>query len=340
MRVALDAMGGDSAPMSTVGGAVRALKEYPEVEIVLVGDRKRIETELENYRDVGDRLSIVHTSQTVGMNESPVEALRQKPDSSIKKCVELVVRGEADAVISAGNTGASVVASTLAMKLLPGVRRPGIAVTFPVPNERGMCTVIDVGANIKCRPIHLLQYGIMASVYNKLVHKVREPVVGLLNVGEEDEKGNDLVRDSHALLSRSLVNFMGNVEGRDIYTGVCDVVVCDGFVGNVILKVTEGLVQALLVVFRREAEKHILTKFGMRLCKKAVDELRQENDFAEYGGAPLLGVNGISIICHGRSDARAMKNAIGAAVMFGRYQVNERIKEEIAAQLAVPSQAG
>jgi len=332
MRIALDAMGGDSAPASTVRGAVMAAKKFPEVEIVLVGERDRIEAELEQHSGYDGHISVVHAPEVVGMNELPVEGLRSKPNSSIRRGVALVAEGEADAIVSAGNTGAAVVAATLALRLIEGVRRPGIAVTFRTPNEKGLCTVIDVGANIKCRPIHLLQYSTMATVYNRLVHKVREPVVGLLNIGEENEKGNELVKETHALLTRSTVNFLGNVEGRDIYDGGCDVVVCEGFVGNVILKVTEGLSQTLLMLFKREANKRLLTRLGIRFCRGAIDRLRQENDFAEYGGAPLLGVDGILIVCHGRSDAKAIKNAIGAAVMFGKYQVNDRIKESIQAQ--------
>lgn len=324
MRIALDAMGGDSAPTINVEGAFRAVERYPDVEILLVGDEARLQAEARPFGS-HPRITIYHASQVVAMHEAPVEALRRKPDASIRRCVQLLAEGKAQAVVSAGNTGAFVAAATMALRPLKGVRRPGIAVTFPIPYGKGICTVIDVGANIKCKPIHLLQYSIMGSVYNRYIHGIQEPVVGLLNIGEEDAKGTDLVKETHALLSKSPIRFKGNVEGRDILRGECDVVVCDGFVGNVILKLSEGIWDAILRSLYTEGMRHWRTKLGMLLCKPMIESLKKKNDFTEYGGAPLLGVDGICIVCHGSSDAKAIHNAIGAAIRFAQYQVNEHI---------------
>ena len=331
MRVALDAMGGDSAPASTVRGASMAAQIITDLEVVLVGQGDRIKEELDRLggSDNG-QLSIHEASEIIGMDELPVEALRHKTDSSLSRCVELVKNGEADAVVSAGNTGAFVAAALFALKPLERVKRPGIAITFRVPNAKGLCTVIDVGANIKCRPSHLLQYSVMASVYNCLIHGVREPAVGLLSIGEEDEKGNELVKEARALLYRAPINFSGNVEGRDIFIGHSDVVVCDGFVGNVILKVSEGLSEAMLQLLTKEAGRDIRSRIGFALCKPAIKRIKDQNDFAEYGGAPLLGVDGVCIVGHGRSDAKAVKNAIRVATKFTKNQVNSRIVSDIA----------
>ena len=255
MRIALDAMGGDAAPAVNVEGALKAVERFPDAEVILVGDEAALSAELKRFGADTPRIRIRHASQVVGMDESPVEGLRRKPDSSIKRSVEMLAQKNADAVVSAGNTGAFVAATTFALRPLKGVKRPGIAVTFPIPAGKGKCTVIDVGANIKCKPIHLLQYSIMATIYNQLIHKIEEPIVGLLNIGEEDAKGTDLVKETHALLSRSALKFKGNVEGRDILLGECDVVVCEGFVGNVILKLSEGIWEALLRSFYKEASR-------------------------------------------------------------------------------------
>jgi glycerol-3-phosphate acyltransferase PlsX len=331
MRIALDAMGGDAAPAVNVEGAIKAIERFPSAEVTLVGDEVALRAELKRLGANSSRISIRHASQVVGMDESPVEGLRRKPDSSIRRSVELMAEGKADAVVSAGNTGAFVAATAFNLRPLKGVKRPGIAVTFPIPAGKGKCTVIDVGANIKCKPIHLLQYSIMASIYNKLIHNIEEPIVGLLNIGEEDAKGTDLVKETHALLSRAPLKFKGNVEGRDILLGECDVVVCEGFVGNVILKLSEGIWEALLRSFYNEAKRSWRAKLGLLLCKPLIENLKKRNDFTEYGGAPLLGVDGICIVCHGSSDAKAIHNAIGAAIKFSQYQVNEHITKSISA---------
>jgi glycerol-3-phosphate acyltransferase PlsX len=323
-------MGGDAAPAVNVEGAFKAVNRFPDVEVILVGDEAVLNPEMKRQGS-NPRIHILHASQVVGMNESPVEALRRKPDASIFRCVKLLAEKKADAVVSAGNTGAFVAATTFALRPLKGVKRPGIAVTFPIPAGKGKCTVIDVGANIKCKPIHLLQYSIMASIYNRLIHSIEEPIVGLLNIGEEDAKGTDLVRETHVLLSRSALKFKGNVEGRDILLGQCDVVVCDGFVGNVILKLSEAIWEALLRSFRTEAKRSWRAMAGMWLCRPIIDDMKKRNDFTEYGGAPLLGVDGICMVCHGSSDGKAIHNAIGAAIKFSQYQVNEHITKSIGA---------
>ncbi|MBM4050326.1 MAG: phosphate acyltransferase PlsX [Planctomycetes bacterium] len=330
MRIAVDAMGGDSAPAEIVKGSVSAAASLPDVEVVLVGDERKIQAELAKLNGTPKSVSVRHASEVVEMHEPPAFALKKKPDSSIMRSVELVARREAEAVLSAGNTGAAVGASIFLMGLLKGAKRPGIAVTVPTP--KGQCTIIDVGANIKCKPVHLYQYGIMASIFSRCLAGKEKPKVGLLNVGEEDAKGTDLVKETFALLSKSSLNFVGNVEGRDIYKGDCDVVVCEGFVGNVVLKLSEALTQSVLIMLKQQAEKDVWAELGLALCKPALDGLKQKLDYTEYGGAPLLGVNGGCIICHGRSDARAIHNAVRAAANFGKYRVNDQIAAALETQ--------
>jgi glycerol-3-phosphate acyltransferase PlsX len=324
MRVALDAMGGDLAPCEITRGAALAMRNLPDVELVLVGDEKILHDELRREGNP-ERVTVFHASQAVGMNERGAEVLRKKPDSSIVRAVELVVRKEAHAVVSAGNTGAVVAASTLLMGLLPGVKRPGIAITFATQSR--LSTIIDVGANINCKPVHLLQYGAMAGVYNRCISHAASPTVGLLNIGQEDEKGTSLVKETHDLLKGSHLNFVGNIEGRDIHKGVCDVVVCEGFVGNVILKATEGLAEYLLSTILKEISRAGLDS-SHPVYRSAI-ELKRQNDYSEYGGAPLLGVNGITIICHGSSDAKAIFNAVRAACDFEKLHLNQDIVQEL-----------
>ncbi|MFQ5964380.1 MAG: phosphate acyltransferase PlsX [Candidatus Scalinduaceae bacterium] len=327
MRVAVDAMGGDAAPFEIIKGAVNAAHVFSKHEIILVGDQKRIHNELDTIGHTSNNISIVHSSQVVGMNESATVAVRKKVDSSITKSVVLVSKNEADAIVSAGNTGATVAAATLFLRTLKNVKRPGIAVA--IPTLHGTCLVIDAGANIKCKPIHLLQYGIMASVFCSYIFNIEKPRVGLLNIGEEDVKGNDLVKEAFALLSNSQINFIGNAEGRDVFDGKFDIVVCEGFIGNVLLKFGEGLAISLLSAFISEAKKSIRTKVGAWLCKPTFKQLHSKNDYSEYGGVPLLGIDGICVIAHGRSDSKAIQNAIREAIQFGKYKVNEHIVAEI-----------
>jgi glycerol-3-phosphate acyltransferase PlsX len=326
VRLAIDAMGGDYAPREVVRGAVAARDLLPQDEIILVGDEAAIRQELQATRASLDRLTLVHTTQQVGMAEPPVEAVRRKPDSSMRRAMALVRAKEADAVISAGNTGAFVAAAHMVVKRLPGVRRPGISVVLPT--FYGPVVLIDVGANVDSRPVHLLQYGIMASVYARKVIGIEQPRVGILSIGEESEKGNELAREARELLSRAPVSFCGNAEGRDIFNGRFDVVVCDGFVGNIVLKCVEALAGSMFQTIMQEVRALDPEVKGKLV--PILGELQRRHDSEEYGGAPLLGVEGIVIICHGNSKARAIANALRAASTCARRQVNRMIVEEVA----------
>lgn len=327
MKVAVDAMGGDKAPHEVVKGSVLAAQQFQDSEILLVGDEKAIQRELASYGTVPKNITTHHTSQVIHMEDPATYSIRQKINSSITRSVELVASGEAAAMVSAGHTGATVAAATLHLRTLKGVRRPGIAAPFPT--KTGVCLVIDVGANIACKPIHLFQYGVMTTIFSKYIFGVKEPRVGLLNIGEEDAKGNDLAKETFALLSHSQLTFVGNVEGREIFDGKADIVVCEGFVGNVILKFAEGLAVGFLSTIKAEAMKSFWTKLGLFLCKPAFAPLKAKMDFTEYGGAPLLGVNGVCIVCHGRSDSKAIYNAIRVALQLSKNKVNEHIVSEL-----------
>ncbi len=327
MRIAVDAMGGDHAPAEIVKGAVEALGRFSDTQIVLVGVENRIRPLLEGAEAVKDRLTIVHAAETIDMGESPVEALRRKPDNSITRCVEALRRREVDAFVSAGDTGAVVAAATLFGQRLRGVKRQGIAVALPT--LRGRTLLMDVGANVHCKPIHLLQYAIMASAYCQEVLGVADPRVGLLSVGEEEGKGNELVKHSRHLFGRAGLNFAGNIEGQMLFQGVADAVVCDGFVGNVILKVAEGLAEALVKMLSGGANPDAAGGEAKR-PSGALAALKEKFDYSVTGGAPLLGVDGSVIICHGRSNATAIVNAVKAASDFARSRVNEKIVEGVA----------
>jgi len=326
VRFAIDAMGGDYAPREIVRGAVAARDALPEDEIILVGDEAAIRRELQAAGASTDRLKIVHTTQLVGMADPPVEAIRKKPDSSMRRATELMAHREADAVISAGNTGAFIAAAHMVARRLPGIRRPGISVVFPT--FHGPVVLIDVGANVDSRPIHLLQYALMASLYARKVIGIENPRVGILSIGEESEKGNTLAIEARQLMETAPINFCGNAEGRDIFKGRFDVVVCDGFVGNIVLKCVEGLVSNMFQVIMQEF-KSLDPKVAAPLAP-VLKELQRRHDAEEYGGAPLLGVDGVVIICHGNSHARAVANATRAAATCARQQVNRMIVEAVA----------
>ena len=326
MRIAVDAMGGDHAPRVVVEGAVRAAREFANDEIILVGHRQQIEEHLRRAPDKTGRIRIEHAESMVAMGESPVVALRRKGDTSIGRCADLAKTGEADAILSAGNTGAAVAAATLAMGTLEGIRKPGIAAPFPTM-DGGRCFVIDVGANVKPKPEHLLDYGIMAAEYVRALLGKPNPSIGLMNIGAEVVKGNELAKQTHALFSASHLNFAGNVEGRDIFSGAVDAVVCDGFVGNVLLKVAEGVAEAVMGIVRNALTEKLAYKIGATLCAPAFRKLRRELNSSAYGGAHLLGVNGICVISHGSSDAEAIFNAIRVAVSLSHEHVNDRIAE-------------
>jgi len=326
VTIALDAMGGDSAPESEVAGAVRAARELP-VEIILVGQQDIIEQHLKRYPRRPGNISIRHASEVIGMDESPVASIRKKRDSSINVAVELLKDKQVDAFVSAGNTGAVVSASTLLVGLLPGIERPGIAIVLP--GVKGDTLLIDVGANIDPKPLHLLQYALMGEAYARCVMGKQRPSVGLLNVGEEVTKGTDFIKETHGMLEGCGLNFIGNVEGRDIFSGEYDVIVCDGFAGNVALKTAESLAHAINVLLRRSLMMSPITRLGAWLARDAFLQLRKEVDYAEQGGAPLLGVDGISIIAHGSSTGKAIKNAIRFAYAAVRNELNKNMVEAI-----------
>ncbi|MBI5874524.1 MAG: phosphate acyltransferase PlsX [Deltaproteobacteria bacterium] len=329
MKIAVDAMGGDYAPSVVVEGAVWAAREL-DVQLILVGDKTRIEDELSKHECKGLPISIKHASQVVGMDESPGQALRKKKDSSIKVCFDLVKNGEADAVVSAGNSGAAMAAGIFVLRNLKAVDRPAIAVILPT--KKDPVVVLDAGGNVDCKPVHLAQFAVMGSVYAKYILKKSNPRIGLLSNGEEEGKGNDLTRETNEILKDNAfnyLNYLGYVEGRDIFSGDVDVVVCDGFVGNVVLKVTEGVAEALTSMLKKEIMASLPAKLGYLLAKGALLNVKKKVDYAEYGGAPLLGIDGIGIISHGASDARAIKNAIKVAHECAKNKLNRHLLEEL-----------
>lgn len=326
MRIALDAMGGDQAPEKIVKGAIKACELYDDVKIILVGKPVSIKKELtvEN-----NNIEIYETSQVIGMNEPPTQSIRRKKDSSIIKGMELVKEKKADAFISAGNTGAVMAASLFKLGRIKGIKRPSILVNFPAIN--GETIVMDNGANADCKPEQLLQFAIMGQIYAKNIGGIKQPRTGLLSIGEEKEKGNQLVKETYVLLEKDnrLDNFIGNVEGRDIFTGSCDLVICDGFVGNVILKTTEGVATLMFDLLKKSFSKNIRSKLGALLLKPYLKSIKEKADYRQYGGAPLLGVNGVVIISHGNSDDIAIMNAIKAARNTIKENIVGLIEDEI-----------
>lgn len=327
MRIAIDAMGGDFAPREVVAGAVRAAKEFG-CQIALVGIEERIKEELKKLKSYPDSIEIVHAPEVIEMDEPAALSVRKKRDSSIIRCIELLKSQKADAFFSAGNTGAVVCAATLGLGMLNSVERPGIAVITPTL-KKNPTLVIDVGANIDAKPAHLLQYALMAEVYYRHIFKFEKPSVGLLNVGEEKAKGTDFIKETYQLLAQSHINFQGNVEGKDIFKGKTDIVVCDGFVGNVALKVSEGVAEALGEILKRELLKSMMAKIGLLFIYNSLRRVKKHLDYSEYGGALLLGVNGIVIIGHGRSSAKAVKNAIAVAIKEADSNVVQKMTESI-----------
>ncbi|WP_437202401.1 phosphate acyltransferase PlsX [Planctomicrobium sp. SH664] len=327
MRIALDAMGGDDAPIVNVEGAIEALRQLPGLELALVGDRAAIDPLIEKSGYSGERLTIVPSVGFVGMEEKPTEALRKKPDCSIAVCWKLMAGREVDAVVSAGNTG-GVVASGLRTRLfLKGVKRPGIAVVLPTTS--GRTVLMDVGANPGARPEHLAQYALMGSVFAREILGISSPRVGLMNIGSEDGKGTDLVRETHQLLVGSQLSgaYIGNVEGRGLYGGEADVVICEGFVGNVVLKVSEGMASMMM----RTVSRQVLDSLSQEkpLAASALQQVAKSFEYNEVGGAPLLGIDGICLICHGSSDARSIGNALRTAVTLKDREVNRHITEQL-----------
>lgn len=319
-------MGGDSAPRAVIEGVGEALERFPgKFQLLLVGHQEQIEVELARLgKQRHPALELVHAPDVVHMHEAPAAAARTKRQSSINLAVELVKKGEADAVVSAGNTGAAVASTVLKLRTLQGIERPGIAPAFPSPS--GHFVLIDAGANVDSKPIHLVHYAIMGDVYARRILGHENPRIGLLNVGGEQLKGNELTKETFRLLGALPgINFIGNVEGHDLFSGGVDVVVCDGFAGNVVLKCCESLAEALGHILKENLQKTTMRKMGYLLSRGAYRELKAMSDYAEYGGAPLLGVNGVCIIGHGSSSPRAIANAIRVAGEFVQHQVNEHI---------------
>ncbi len=327
MKIAVDAMGGDNAPQAVVAGAVQAAREFG-ASIILVGIEQVVHQELRKHPQAETLpIEIRNATEVVDMLDSPATVFRRKKDSSIRIANELVKNGEAAAVFSAGHTGAAMSTSLFVLGRVEGVERPAIA-TF-MPTISGTSIVLDVGANVDCKPNHLLQFAIMGEVYAKYLLKNPNPRVGLLSIGEEETKGNELTKEAFKLLTETSLNFIGNVEGRDVMSGRADVVVCDGFIGNVVLKVSEAGAEAVGLFLKEGIEKSPMSKLGYLLMRPAFQSLKRKVDYAEYGGAPLVGINGISIISHGRSSDRAIKNAIRVAVDLATSEVNKHIREDI-----------
>ncbi len=332
MRIAIDAMGGDFAPKETVLGAIDACQEF-DADIILVGMEKDIKKELTGRSLSSLKLEVFPTSEMISMDEHPAAAVKRKTDSSLVVANRLVHEGKAAAVISAGNTGAAMAAGLLNLGRIKGIKRPAIAV--PMPTKKGVCVLLDAGANADCEPENLLQFAIMGSIYAEKVLGLVKPRIGLFNVGQEETKGNRLAVEAHQLLKMSKLNFIGNIEGNDVHQGDCEVIVCDGFVGNTILKVSEGLAEVLFAEIKGAIASNYLSSLGGLLIKNSIRKLKRRLDPVEYGGAPLLGLNGISMISHGNSNAKAIKNAIKAAIKTINEDIISIISTSINTQYAV-----
>jgi glycerol-3-phosphate acyltransferase PlsX len=333
MTIAVDAMGGDHAPKSEVTGVIQAVQQF-NVRVKLVGREDIVSAELSRHRNWrGLPIDIVHASEHITMSDSAAKAVRGKKDSSIRVAARLVREGEAAGLVSAGNTGAVMATAKMVQGVVPGVERPALATALPTRTGKPVI-VLDVGANVDSTPEMLAQFAIMGDIYSRTILHAAKPRVGLLSIGEEDGKGNNLTRDATPLLKSLPIHFVGNVEGRDIYRGTVDVVVCDGFVGNVLLKVSEGVAEMIKSLLRESLESSFLTKAGAMLSKSAFDELKKRTDYSEYGGAPLLGVKGVCVICHGSSNGNAIKNAVRVAAEYAGAGVNSRIEHELNNRLA------
>jgi phosphate acyltransferase len=327
IKIAVDSMGSDNSPFSEVEGAIQAAKAF-DVHVILVGKESVLTPLLKESG--GDRLSSIeirNATQVIAMDESPVAALRKKKDSSIRVAAELVRDKTASGLVSAGNTGAVMAISKMVFGTIPGVDRPALAAILPT--LAGHAVLLDVGANVSCKPHHLVQFAVMGHLFSKKIVGVESPRVGLMSVGEEESKGNELTKEVHKVLKQLHLNFIGNVEGRDIYNDRADVIVCDGFTGNVALKTSEGLIEAVIKLLKEELSRNLKVKLGALLSYQSFKRLKKRLDYSEYGGAPLLGLRGASIICHGRSSSNAIKNAIRVAKEYAENQVNAKIEAEL-----------
>ena len=328
VTIAVDAMGSDRAPVPEVEGAIAASRQLGH-KIIMVGDQPAVEAEFARQGGIKDLpIEIVHAAERITMDDHAAKAARAKRESSMHVCARMVAAGTADGFISAGNTGACMAIAKMVLGKVPGVDRPALSGVFP--SHKGTpVVVVDVGANVDCLPEMLAQFGLMGEIYSRLVLKIARPRVGILSIGEEEHKGNTLTRETTPLLKELPLHFIGNVEGGNIFSGGVDVIVCDGFVGNVALKVSEGLVEMVRDLLKETLSATLTRRIGALLAKGAFADFRKHVDYSEYGGAPLLGVKGVCIICHGRSDAKAMKNAIRVAADFASSNMNQRIEEEL-----------
>jgi phosphate acyltransferase len=327
LPIAVDAMGGDLAPQSVVEGAVRAAME-DGCAILLVGDRARVEPELRRHGSAGGRIEVVHAEEVVGMDEPAITPIRKKRRSSLRLCAELVKEGRAQAMVTAGNTGATMAVAKMVIGTVAGVDRPALAAVLP--NASGRTVLLDVGANVDSKAVHLREFAVMGHFYAQEVIGTAAPRIGLMSVGEEEGKGTDLTREAYKLLKTTGLNFVGNVEGRDVFSGKVDVIVCDGFVGNAVLKSAEALAEFIRRMLREEIAAAPGGKLGYLLAKGAFERFRQRTDYTEYGAAPLLGINGGCFIGHGRSNAHAVQNAIRRAVEFSNARLDSKIRDKIA----------
>src|SRR5213594_709868 len=326
ITIAVDAMGSDNSPHSEVEGAIQAARTYG-VHVLLVGREQTLVPLLAEKGGAGLAIEIRNATQVIGMDEIPTAALRKKRDSSVRVAAELVRSGAACGLVSAGNTGAVMAISKMVIGAIKGVDRPALAAV--VPTLLGHAVLLDVGANVACKPHHLVQFAIMGDLFCKKIVGIASPRVGLMSVGEEESKGNELTKEVHKMLKKTSLNFIGNVEGRDIYNGRADVIVCDGFTGNVALKTSEGLIEAVLKLLRDELSSNLQAKLGALLSQQSFKRLKKRLDYSEYGGAPLIGLRGVSIICHGRSSSNAIKNAIRVGKEFAENQVNAKLEEAL-----------
>jgi glycerol-3-phosphate acyltransferase PlsX len=327
--IAVDAMGGDEAPRPIVDGALAATRHF-DLGITLVGPAERLADEVARHPGIDpNRIRFVDSDTAIDMADAPTSALRRKPMASIKITAETVARGEAAGLFSAGHTGATVMAAYSAFGMLPGVGRPALAATIPTIQRPAV--LLDVGASVECRPSHLLQFAVMGSIYARLGLNIESPRVALLSIGEEATKGNELTREAHRLLQGSPVQFIGNIEARDVYSGAADVIVCDGFTGNIALKISEGLVEMVEAQIADELSRTVTMRVGSLLTRRAMRHFRGRVDHSEYGGAPLLGVAGIAIVGHGRSSAKAVRNAVAMAYRFATDRFIDRVEREITA---------
>jgi glycerol-3-phosphate acyltransferase PlsX len=331
ITIALDAMGSDSAPRPEVEGAILASREF-EVRVLLIGQPPALKTELARHSKRGAEIEIVPASEVIAMGDPPLQAYRKKKDSSMHVAARLVKSGDAAAMVTAGNTGAAMAAARFLLGMLPSVDRPALAAPFPTARG-GTSVLLDVGANVDSRPAHLVQFAVMGENYYRTIFGTKKPRIGLLSIGEEESKGNELVRETFARLKKTPLNFVGNVEGKEIFAGDVDVIVCDGFIGNVALKISEGVAQHIGGMLKKALNSTLSAQVGAMFSRSAFQEFKRQIDYSEYGGAPLLGVRGVTVIGHGRSNANAVKNAIRVATELVRSKVEEKIE----AELSVPA---